>query len=380
MTQPMNSTLTPSPRHSILVPEETWRRAEEYLASLRSGKEAPGKRLQDRISSTNLATMSIESFFGELSETRKPQVFAESDVYGDGRDWTLIELGLLGDVSVVVPVTIFDDGVHSRPSVHQTPFTGTLVYTPGALLRNGKGFEPADQARVVNADGQLCDEGYYDLYECRLLPVFQYVNAQSSGDRPAFVTIPGLGCGQFAGAFEGTLGVRLERVLQRFLEKHGASFPNIKAVYFDPYSECGNARHEIHGISFFVRPFTRRTNGGKSQLCQPTDYEEASDDFSRCHLFSVVAWDHVSWPGNDFYLNCRCTDDGVKAAATNSMEVLTGVAGSYDESANKYLPSEPFIGRQWKEVVEKGQAERGLRLWDPAVLRRATPGDSLGRV
>ena len=35
-----------------------------------------------------------------------------------------------------------------------------------------------------------------------------------------------------------------------------------------------------------------------------------------------MAWDYVSWPGNDFYGDLRNTDDGVKAAATNSMEVM----------------------------------------------------------
>ena len=39
-------------------------------------------------------------------------------------------------------------------------------------------------------------------------------------------------------------------------------------------------------------------------------------------LFSVVAWDHVSWPGNDFYAGQRKTDDGVKAAATTAMQIV----------------------------------------------------------
>ena len=67
----------------------------------------------------------------------------------------------------------------------------------------------------------------------------------------------------------------------------------------------------------------------------------------------MVAWDHVSWPGNDYWIGAasslaicdaftrgmhmmltmigpvrpgkRCTDDGVKAAATDTMRALTGV-------------------------------------------------------
>ena len=75
------------------------------------------------------------------------------------------------------------------------------------------------------------------------------------------------------------------------------------------------------------------------------------DDFSDCVLFSIVAWDHVSWPGNDFFVGSRCTDDGVKAAATDSMAVLTGVEGHYDPDQWAYIPPTPY--RTWREVVDR---------------------------
>ena len=54
------------------------------------------------------------------------------------------------------------------------------------------------------------------------------------------------------------------------------------------------------------------------------------NDFNDMDLYIVVAWDHVSWPGNDFYIGARATDDGVKAAATDVMFKMTGIEGSYD--------------------------------------------------
>ena len=83
---------------------------------------------------------------------------------------------------------------------------------------------------------------------------------------------------------------------------------------------------------------------------------EEGDDFSGCLLTSIVAWDHVSWPGNDFFGGSRCTDDGVKAAATDSMAVLTGIEGRYDPGRGAYVPPPPF--RTWEEVVIR----KGLRL------------------
>ncbi len=173
--------------------------------------------------------------------------------------------------------------------------------------------------------------------------------------RSALLTIPGLGCGQFAGPFRGLLGSALQSVFERFLTNHGASFPNIRTVYYDPFNECDNTRVECHGISLLVRPLLRG-NAGKSQLCLPTAYAEDGDDFVNCKLFSVVAWDHVSWPGNDFFGGSRCTDDGVKAAATDSMAVITGVEGHYDAVRGAYLPPAPY--QMWAEVVRAN----GLKL------------------
>jgi hypothetical protein len=236
------------------------------------------------------------------------------------------------------------------------------VFTPGALLCNGRGHTPADWNEATGPAGQLSPEGYYRLYRRRLLPVFCYVNHRATEPRSAFLTLPGLGCGQFAGRFRGQLGAQLQAVLERFLTEEGTSFPNLKAVYFDPYDECQNARREIHGISLLVRPLTAPGDLGKSQLCRPAAYAEAVDDFSACALSSVVAWDHVSWPGNDFYGGSRATDDGVKAAATSSMAALSGVVGSYDAALGQYRPPQPY--RNWAEVVH----QRRPRLWNPAAV------------
>ncbi|RPJ34972.1 MAG: hypothetical protein EHM17_04385 [Verrucomicrobiaceae bacterium] len=343
--------------HTILVPDQTRARLAGYMESLQTGVAQPGRRLASEMRKIDPTRSGVEPFLDALLNTKLPQIFAESAVAGDGSDWTLAELRLLGDISITMPVTVYDDGRHVSPRVHEPPFPATLVFTPGALLCNGRGCSPADLAEVTDGEGMLCAEGYYRLYERRLLPVFGHVQATAaSHGRPALLTIPGLGCGQFAGPFQGQLGAALQTVLERFLQTHGASFNRIRAVYYDPYAECENSRRIIHHISFMVRPL-RHGNESKPQLCQPTAYaEDDGDEFSDCMLASMVAWDHVSWPGNDFFAGSRCTDDGVKAAATDSMAVLTGTEGRYDASRTSYLPPPPY--RTWGEVV----TEKGLRL------------------
>jgi hypothetical protein len=167
----------------------------------------------------------------------------------------------------------------------------------------------------------------------------------------ALVTLPGLGCGQFAGPFRGRLGADLERAVRRLLDNHGSEFDHIRSVIYDPYNECRPDIAEHGGIDFRVRPLTM---GGRPQLSWPllhADDEEDRKQLAGCRLFSFVAWDHVSWPGNDFFGGARCTDDGVKAAATNSMEVITGVTGSYSRGRNEYLPPKPH--RTWGDLVRE---------------------------
>lgn len=350
-------------RYTILVPGETRCRVEDLLAELRPNPSQAGSYLQAILAGVPMESLGPLDLLGLLFDTRRPQIFAESEVAGDGSDWNLTELCILGDVSVAVPVSIFDDGAHRHPAVHATPFRGMLVFTAGALLDNGYGYTPADWTEVVSSDGRVDPDGLLNLYRRRLLPVFRHIDAHASRHRSALVTVPGIGCGQFAGPFRGQLAPLLEVVLRQLLRDHGKEWANIRAIHFDPYSQGRNSREQIHGILFQVRPSKAAGNQPIPQLCPPPTYAAAEDDFSHCSLYSIVAWDHVSWPGNDFYIGSRCTDDGVKAAATDSMATITGVAGRYDAQQTQYLPPAPF--RDWNTVVQERSRSHGLRLWKP---------------
>jgi hypothetical protein len=339
--------------YQVLANLETLEKVVSYIEQIKSGT-SPGRYLFDRIKHLDLAKITTIEFIELLVRTKCPQIFAEVEIYGNGIDWNQEELSILGDISIVTPVTVYDNGKHRNPDIHHIPFAATLIFTPGALLQNGNRITPVDWDEVT-IDNKIDYEGYYRLYERRFLPAFIYANdlAKQQGQM-ALITIPGMGCGQFAGVFRGQLGAELRRMLIQFLETYGNQFSNIKVVYFDPYQECENERIEIEGISFLVRPLTRG-NFSKPQLCQPGDYAEDGDDFDDYHLFSFVAWDHVSWPGNDFYLGARSTDDGVKAAATNVMTVMTDIEGSYNSYLYRYC--QPAKYETWKDVVFKNKIQ-----------------------
>ena len=335
--------------YRILMHPEAYEKAEAYRIKLASTTiKLSGSYLQQELQGKDISSLSTESFIEHLVATKPPLIFAESSVYGNGKDWNQIELSILGDIGVVARVRVYDDGKHLNPKAHKSPFTATLLYIPGALLRNGTGNVPADWDEVTR-NGQIDLISYQALYERRLLPLLIYANNQAKAEvRKAVVTIPGLGCGQFAGPFIGRMGAYLKDAIIVLLQKHAAHLPHVKAVYFDPFNECQNERIEFGELSMLVRPLTQG-NQNKPQLCEPTRYAENGDDFSDCLLFSVVAWDHVSWPGNDFYGGARATDDGVKAAATSSMAALTGIQGHYNPANYTYDP--PAKYRNWAAVV-----------------------------
>jgi len=328
-----------------------------YLNKLASG-DRPGAFLSRQVGNESFAEMSVEGLWEHLCRTKRPRIFAESEVAGDGSDWNLEELSLLGDLNIVSEVTIFDNGLHKNPSVFSMPWQGFLFFTPGALLRNGMNQAPADWHELVHG-GSIDANAYYDLYERRLLPIFSHADKLGQlRNKPVLITIPGLGCGQFAGPFQGQLGVLLGETITKLLQQHGRNFSNIDVVYYDPYGESRNQRHVVEGINFLVRPLTMG-NEGKPQLCRPETYEESGDAWAN-HLFcSLVAWDHVSWPGNDYYDGLRVTDDGVKAAATNVMTALTGVGGSYNLERNAYLPPQPYS--TWGHLVESMRIQLKVR-------------------
>lgn len=362
--------------YHVLLHEETVQRAAEYLEMLQAGDCVAGGRLREMLADRDIRQLAVPDFLELLMNSKRPRIFAESEVVGDGRDWTLRELSLLGDMVIAVPVTIYDNGLHQNPLVHETPFEGTLLYVPGALLRNDNGQQAADW-REVTSDGSLDIAAYTQLYVRRLLPALFYASEMARmSKRRALVTVPGLGCGLFAGKFKGQLGAALKEAIARILAQYHPQLAQIRAVYYDPYREADNARLEFGQISYLVRPLTKG-NEHKPQLCPPAAYEDYQGEFADCELFSFVAWDHVSWPGNDFYVGSRLTDDGVKAAATDSMAVISGVNGSYNRQTFSYEPPEPY--GCWLDVVRAGRVT--LRMRDNfSVLVRQGENLSLKRV
>ena len=160
--------------------------------------------------------------------------------------------------------------------------------------------------------------------------------------------MPGIGCGVFAGPFRNMFQRFYESVCL-LLRKHAQQLRNIAGVYFMEYEHMSSshiAEYKCEEISII------RWKNGPSLLAEN---KVIAPELGDCHIAKFVAWDHFSWPGNDFFANSRHTDDGVSAAATNVMEKLLPNNGQYHYEYNAmvkmFLASQKGEHLNWEQVM-----------------------------
>lgn len=90
------------PDYAIVIHPASHAAIEAYRRALVAGEHQPGARLAKALSGTSVEALDTVAFIEVLLATKPPQIFAESAVYGDGRDWNATELSLLGDIGVAV--------------------------------------------------------------------------------------------------------------------------------------------------------------------------------------------------------------------------------------------------------------------------------------
>ncbi|WP_395477384.1 hypothetical protein [Rickettsia endosymbiont of Pantilius tunicatus] len=208
------------PEYNLILNETSLKELIDYKNALIEGHEQPGAYLKEKLGNQDLSAMSNEKFLEALLSTKQPRIFVELSVQGKGLDWNHKELKLLGDVNVAVNVEVHDNGVWSTTDpnlkTHDKPFKGNLLFTPGVLLNGIAGLEgkPIDYDEVTT-NGKIDQKKYDSLIEKRLLPLLAHANETASNEgKPAVITMPGIGCGNFAGEFYGKMGTHLDLAMQ----------------------------------------------------------------------------------------------------------------------------------------------------------------------
>jgi hypothetical protein len=109
--------------YHILMHPEAYKKAEDYRIELASTPlSLAGSYLHRELQGKDISSINTEIFIEHLVATKPPLVFAESSVYGDGKDWNPTELSILGDFGVATRVQVYDDGKHYETGIHEPPF------------------------------------------------------------------------------------------------------------------------------------------------------------------------------------------------------------------------------------------------------------------
>ena len=347
------------PEYEILLRADVLRNVDDYREALSNNTTEPGSHMKKILKGHKLEDLSAEAMLELLLRSKKPLFFAKRSLKGDGSDWTPEEVRLLGDILLGVEVVVFDNGSwkpkDAEFKVHPTPFTAHLIFIPGPLLTSNRS---PDYTAVVE-NGQLNSEKYLKLMERRLEPAFDYVHSESSVEHKALVIIPGIGCGLFGGKFVKELPTTLMKTISKILHRNCSRWSNIRCVTFVPL-DGETSSTTIGRISYRVRPHLKHK---RPMLSETKAFEEGAENFSQDRLFKFVAWDHLSYPGNNFFRCKRQTDDGVSVAATDCMSRVLGVKGKYD-GRGRYMPPKEYD--TWENVVKANdillRAERNIRL------------------
>ncbi|MGJ3502360.1 hypothetical protein ACR9PU_13890, partial [Piscirickettsia salmonis] len=189
--------------YHVLMNEATFGKAAGYLDELKENPSLAGKYLRTALQDVDLSRLSVEEFLDHLIRTKRYRVFANLEVgYHPQADWSLVEACILADIAVTMDVDAYDNGRHHDPQVHPEPLALNLTFIPGPVLGTGNGAMTPDMEECI-VDGRIDQESYYQLIERRFLPYFAEVNeCAGRKGRDAFMPIPGVGCGEFAGKFK----------------------------------------------------------------------------------------------------------------------------------------------------------------------------------
>ena len=350
--------------YKITLSEETRSKIDSYLTRIKQYggdlSQIIGDRLfeeiQSQVGSSNLQainqfirSLETDNFLNLLLNTKKPKSFAESVVL-NSRDankteisdakneagWSTDEVDILEDVAICVSIIFYDNGGQKESQKkHQDPFQGELLYMPGPVFSGRAAKHLKTYQQIIHND-KFKEEEFIVTMKKKLLLLFLHANENSTPENPAFITVPGISYGT------KEVPKALNKAIKQLLEEHHRSLPNIAGIHLDTFAteslgEDEDLERENIGHIIYRKQELEIDHGRdgtrKQQLDKPENFDKR---FDKCKLFSVVAADALSWPGNDMNVGSRATDEEEKTGATNAMTVMTGIEGSYGDIERVY--------------------------------------------
>ena len=274
--------------------------------------------------------------------------FCCAELNGPKPNLTKAEWNLCANSILVVPkVTAYDEGQRNDVKIVKEPFETNLLYISGPLLVVDSTYPDLNDAKDIITQRVLNTGSYNDLIEERVLPALLNINAMAKKeDKKAVIGMPGLGCGHFAPHnLQSEIPQHFYEAIEAIIDNHGQSLTHIGRIEFSTLStesETSIANIQLHQGQNFPG------------LNIPPGKGEMS--------FRIVAWDPLSWPGNEYYTGSqRSSDDPVSILSTNVLQILTEQAGIYNNEVCRFQMADGSEYYDNADVLKKiGEISTGI--------------------
>ena len=389
---------TSKERYRYVISEETLEKIERYKEMIAAGTRLPGQKLLkslrhfltigeeydpalplNELEKSAIRTMPAADFLQFLMNTRMPTIFAESAgaVAINKGEWNLTEFQILSGVtSVLADLKVFDQGVWydagATGEYLEENYTASLIAIPGALLDRRTQRSSIDPDEVQNDRDKLVVNNsetgrpeidpiaYIEFYKKRLSAGFEQANALASPDKKAFITLPGIGNGAFAGEFaRGTIGL-LSQAVEALLREN-PHWTNIGTVLLDGFgsTHTQDTLIETNDANSKIQFRVENYQGKIGQLAKAEKFARTDDEkakYQNTTRIKILAWDPFSYEGNDWVAGNRETDEATLAAC-DGLSVISGSSGVYFKGLGYIAPGKKGT---WGHYFQDGNKKQSI--------------------
>lgn len=271
--------------------------------------------------------------------------YAETQSNYDGGNFNQQEFEILSRINTFIEGNeAYDNGAKEPGAPYDKPMPIDLFITNGMVLKGVANTVDFQEISKCKAEKEKTYFIKNNLVE-RLLPGFLYANnkAIKSGQKTV-ITIPGIGCGEFAGEYKKFAYKALQAAIAEILEKNPNLENGIESVIFDTWVKTPKiTKHQnINDVNFF----TLASQDSKTKnygINSPTEklyelikesFEDAIEVPKNCSRTGFVAGDQYQTPlCADFKLqNARAvTNEGWVGSSNNGAILALGINPEYIE-------------------------------------------------
>ena len=303
--------------YSFVLDEDTLKIITDYKQALVSKDILPGIALKELLNENDdedipdfIDSLTTLGFINLLLNLKVPNGSARISLAAPSQsEYNIHELNILARIGTVIYTHVHNDGKQSEFDSYETPVPCIMGFVSAPLFDINDS-APANQEPVNSSSGrnQINSENYIKEMKHRILPVLIKMNDEAlMRGKKLSITIPGLGCGIFAGCYSmfrrdnDNITAQLDCALRAMLIKHEHRLKCIINIQFDELQYDGHSplstEQKIGHIWYkFVADATSTNSRAPLALAKDSSGEDVM-------LGTIVEGDLLSWMGKGMWID-----------------------------------------------------------------------------